>query len=138
VTDSTAKWDNVDSKPSISLTDTNFEQMWFYSSDTTALMSETKSVKDMYTNGGAQYDWATWKCKVVGTAATDVADAATAKKAYDDMVLCNQFRQLMWTTASTVAFAVRDNWVVAAVKFSSNKPSLTAYAGDFGTNSATL
>jgi hypothetical protein len=33
----------------------------------------------------------------------------------------------MWKQASTVAFAVRGNWVVAAVKFSSNTPVDTSY-----------
>jgi hypothetical protein len=57
--------------------------MWFYSEDTTALMSEVKAVKDWYVKGSAQYDTTTNLCKKPTTASPS-KDLATAKQVLAD------------------------------------------------------
>jgi hypothetical protein len=131
VTKSTQVWTDSAKRPSDVAVPGGgkWQEVWFYDADTAALFSSSKSVNGWYA-GNKNYDFATHFCKrtakPLDTVTVAAGDAYFAKIKIE-MENCNNFRKIIWKSASTAAFAVRDSWVVAWIQYPTTAPTLEVY-----------
>jgi hypothetical protein len=120
------KWNDAALKPSdVTKPAGLYVDYWFYSSDSASIFSST-AVIDAWYKGNLQYDATTKLCKPKTAKPADSVTVDAGKaffKAYAaDLKVCNEFRGIVWKNAKSVAFAHRENWVVAWVEYTGAVP----------------
>jgi hypothetical protein len=132
VTESSVKWNTATKPTGVDVpAGSKFQDVWFYDKNIAKLAFEGLAADKWYA-GHANYDFETYFCKRTPKIANDATATVEAANAYfaqikTEMENCNNFRKIIWTKGTTVAFATRENWVVAWIQYPQLGPNLETY-----------